>query len=408
MLVKFKGKSETGSISLYVLISMLFFLIILIALFVNANNKVQTQQRELEKVQSEYGKEDINDVYQEELIGDDGINTIGYDKEKEVNSPKITSSTDENTGLIPIKWNGSNWVVCNEDDPEWYNYSSEDIQVTAEDGTTQTVPAMTWANAMLSDGTLKKGTAQPGDVVPDTQEGSMFVWIPRYAYSINKYKTDGPGDEANGTTQGITRVEFLKGNTNIGSSGTEYPTDYDTDEMEKEENIGTATPMIVHPAFKFGAKSLTGIWVAKFEASMAETNNNTEENNNVTNKTVKVVPNAESWRYIQIGNIFTNCLNMKDNSIYQISEGMDTHLLKNNEWGAVAYLAASQCGVIPSKNGAQETAAGNYKSNTNQSTTGNVSGIYDMNGGAWEYVAAYWDNGSVNLYNLRNFNIFSK
>mgnify|MGYP005774562749 CR=1 FL=1 len=412
MLVNFKCKNQKGSISLYVLISMLFFLIILIALFVNASNKVQDQQREVEKVQSEYGKEDINDAYQEELIGDDGINTIGYDKEKEVNKPKVTSSTDENTGLIPIKWNGSNWVVCKEDDPEWYNYSSEDIQVTAEDGTTRTVPKMTWANAMLSDGKLKKGTAQPGDVVPDTQEGSMFVWIPRYAYSINKYKTDGPGDEANGTTQGITTVEFLKGNTNIGSSGTEYPTDYDTDEMEKEENIGTATPMIVHPAFKFGAKSLTGIWVAKFEASMAETNNNTEENNNVTNKTVKVVPNAESWRYIQIGNIFTNCLNMKDNSIYQISEGMDTHLLKNNEWGAVAYLAASQCGVVPAINssGSSYTENGttkyhsysadqNYKSNTNQSSTGNISGIYDMNGGAWEFVAAYWDNNSSNVSN---------
>ena len=406
MLVKFKGKSETGSISLYVLISMLFFLIILIALFVNANNKVQTQQRELEKVQSEYGKEDINDVYQEELIGDDGINTIGYDKEKEVNSPKITSSTDENTGLIPIKWNGSNWVVCNEDDPEWYNYSAEDIQVTAEDGTTQTVPAMTWANAMLSDGTLKKGTAQPGDVVPDTQEGSMFVWIPRYAYSINKYKTDGPGDEANGTTQGITTVEFLKGNTNIGSSGTEYPTDYDADSVA----VGTATPMIVHPAFTFGGTNLTGIWVAKFEASMAETNNNTVEDNNVTNKTVKIVPNVESWRYIQIGNIFTNCLNMKNNEIYKMASGTDSHLMKNSEWGAITYLAASQYGVIPAKNGSgtsytedettkyhSYTGNKNYKGNTNQSTTGNISGVYDMNGGAWEYVAAYWDNGSPYL-----------
>ena len=31
------------------------------------------------------------------------------------------------------------------------------------------------------------------------------------------------------------------------------------------------------------------------------------------------------------------------------------------------------------------------------STTGNVTGIYDMNGGAWEYVAAYLDNKSGNL-----------
>ena len=393
MLVNFKCKNQKGSISLYVLISMLFFLIILIALFVNASNKVQDQQREVEKVQSEYGKEDINDAYQEELIGDDGISIIGYDKEKEVNKPKVTSSTDENTGLIPIKWNGSNWVVCKEDDPEWYNYSSEDIQVTAEDGTTRTVPKMTWANAMLSDGKYKKGSVEVGQVVADGEEGSMFVWIPRYAYSINKYKTQGPDDSANGTTQGITKVEFLKGNTNTGSSGTEYSTDYDADSVA----VGTATPMIVHPAFKFGAKSLTGIWVAKFEASMAETNNNTEENNNVTNKTVKVVPNAESWRYIQLGNIFTNCLNMKDNSIYQISDGMDTHLLKNSEFGAVAYLAASQYGLVPTRNDSRESSAGDYKSNTNQSTTGNISGIYDVNGGAWESVAAYWDNGSKYL-----------
>ena len=31
----------------------------------------------------------------------------------------------------------------------------------------------------------------------------------------------------------------------------------------------------VHPAFTFGGERLTGIWGAKFEASMAEINNNT-------------------------------------------------------------------------------------------------------------------------------------
>ena len=35
--------------------------------------------------------------------------------------------------------------------------------------------------------------------------------------------------------------------------------------------------------------------------------------------------------------------------------------------------------------------------NVGQSTTGTVYGAYDMSGGAWEYVAAYVDNGDSNL-----------
>ena len=71
--------------------------------------------------------------------------------------------------------------------------------------------------------------------------------------------------------------------------------------------------MIVHPGFNFGDEEIEGIWVAKFEASMAEENLNTEANNNVTDKTIRILPNKESWRYIQEGNILKVCLNMKEN-----------------------------------------------------------------------------------------------
>ena len=72
---------------------------------------------------------------------------------------------------------------------------------------------------------------------------------------------------------------------------------------------------------------------------MAEENKNTEADNNVTTKTIKISPNADSWRYINTGNSFLNCLNMKNNNIYGLSSNADTHLMKNIEWGAVAYLA---------------------------------------------------------------------
>ena len=67
---------------------------------------------------------------------------------------------------------------------------------------------------------------------------------------------------------------------------------------------------------------------------MAETNKNTtgENDTKALEKTVKVVPNAESWRYITEGNAFKVCLNMKTKDIYKLSSTMDTHQMKNTEW----------------------------------------------------------------------------
>ncbi len=310
--------------------------------------------------------------------------------------------------MIPIKYDESKskWVICEESDKDWYNY---------KDG-------KKWANVMLSDGTYAsketegKNKATVGTEVEDAELGSMFVWIPRYAYSIKEYKTEKNGSE--GTTQNITDVTFLVGTTNKDINAKTYPTDYKTEDAKE----GQATPKIVHPAFTFGGEKLTGIWVAKFEASMKEDNNDTSENNNNTSKTLKVVPNVESWRHIQIGNMFKNCLSLKDkSSTYGLTTSTDSHLMKNIEWGAVAYLCSSQYGTTPKQNTKNEKiemnngsdnykiwAAGqDYKTNTNQSTTGNVTGIYDMNGGAWEYVAAYYDNGSSNLSSQGTNDIFS-
>ena len=301
------------------------------------------------------------------------------------NSPKLSD------GMIPIKYNGENWVICKETDSDWFNYYNKQ-----------------WANVMLSDGKYKTANQNEyktdGTTVVDEKDlGSMFVWIPRFAYSINEFRVAKDGE---GTTQNITDVSYLIDNTNKDQNGKDYEKDYNIDSVTE----GSKTPSIVHPAFTFDGKELTGIWVAKFEASMKEENKNTEENNNVTTKTVKILPNADSWRYITIGNSFFNCINMKNNSIYGLSSNADTHLMKNIEWGAVAYLSASQYGVIPTINNNSEdytengspkvhayTGGNNYIANISQSTTGNETGIYDLNGGAWERVAAYWDNGNGNL-----------
>ena len=326
----------------------------------------------------------------------------GYNDIKKVNSPKLAE------GMIPIKWDKSKnkWVICSENDPEWYNYSSKK-----------------WANVMLSDGEYKAGEAE-GTEVEDSQLGSMYVWIPRYAYTIS-----------NSNNEHKINVTFVKGNTNEGVDGREFTTD---------ESVDTTKTELVHPGFNLGGSALTGIWVAKFEASGTDAQGNAVGNakEGITNASevkptngpdnttiVKSLPNKISWRHISIGDCEKRSIDIAttNKEAYGI-ENVSSHLIKNSEWGAVAYLCYSEYGSVPQINGAGETNTSPWyvyniytgqgpKANKNEgsyhkeddsnnysttngmlaSTTGNTTGVYDMNGGAWEYVAAYIDNENSNL-----------
>ena len=255
----------------------------------------------------------------EEALVADG----NYNASKGVNTPKLGS------GMTPIKWNGSSWVNTTGSDKDWYDYTSKK-----------------WANAKTSD-------------------GSMWVWIPRYAYSI----TSG----YHSSSAGNIDVEFMKGLTNETSTG-----------RKSFNNASGQGKWNIHPAFNYG-QTVSGIWVAKFEAS------------NSGGK-IKVEPGVQSWRSITVNDIYTNCLNY--------NKTLNSHMMKNDEWGAVAYLSKSKYGknaeVDINSDSSYYTGGGSgnaYVTNVGQSTTGTVHGVYDMSGGAWEYVAAYVNNGNSNLTN---------
>ena len=246
-----------------------------------------------------------------------------YNASKGVNTPKLGS------GMTPIKWNGSSWVNTTGSDKEWYDYTWKK-----------------WANAKTSD-------------------GSMWVWIPRYAYSI----TSG----YHSSSAGNIEVEFMKGLTNETSTG-----------RKSFNNASGQGKWNIHPAFNYG-QTVSGLWVAKFEAS------------NSGGK-IKVEPGVQSWRSITVNDIYTNCLNY--------NKTLNSHMMKNDEWGAVAYLSKSKYGknaeVDINSDSSYYTGGGSgnaYVTNVGQSTTGTVHGVYDMSGGAWEYVAAYVNNGNSNLTN---------
>jgi len=137
---------------------------------------------------------------------------------------------------------------------------------------------------------------------------------------------------------------------------------------------------------------------------------------------VQSIPNVSAWRGMTVKNAFDKIKAMETNPVYgwDSSESFNIHLMKNSQWGAIVYLAYSNYGknaeVWSNPSNQYITGcAGNSVNATSvagcpnaydtangmqASTTGNVYGIYDMSGGAYEVVMANFDD--INL--LGGFN----
>ena len=354
------------------------------------NGLINKAQSSVDKYQESANKEQ-NMLYSIEAYIEDKPHAADgtWDDNKQVNTPKLAD------GMIPIKWNGTNWVITTGTDPDWYNYKT-----VGRNGTV----ANQWANVMLSDGKYSSVTPTPSGKTAATKDtvvatgdlGSMFVWIPRYAYNIKS------GVHTN--SQGEIQIEFLKGTAKTSSQGNTFA-NINANGSINTSATGENNKWLVHPAFLNNTdvggwdRELEGIWVAKFEAS--STNPSASDGGGDVNSTstststlnIKVLPNKISWRSISEEKIFTNCLSMKNtNNIYGLATTSEPHEMKNTEWGAVAYLTHSKYGrnktEITINGSGYYTGGNNYTSYVAQSTTGNIYGIYDISGGTWEYTAA--------------------
>ena len=183
-------------------------------------------------------------------------------------------------------------------------------------------------------------------------------------------------------------------------------------------NGTTKDSWLTHPAFT--SFDSNGFWVGKFETGYnGATSTVAAQVNTVDTSKIIIKPNVYSWRNMIVGNMFKNS--------YDYKRDLDSHMMKNTEWGAVAYLQHSAYGSQASvriynneayitgyasttepttgptsssttTNRHESTSIGvdgtytvNYLNNNSSvaSTTGNKTGIYDMSGGAWEYVMGY-------------------
>ena len=320
------------------------------------------------------------------------------------NAPKIVEN------LIPVQYDETqdSWVKASEDNyvyngTPWYDYTNKQ-----------------WANAVLVSSTNRNTyvEAEAGTVIPESEVLAYYVWIPRYKYKVfNVAKTMGT-DSYNAKTTGIDIV-FEEGTASTGEiKCNNYSFAAASSSATNETCSGTNGQYYTHPAFTFGDTELTGIWVGKFEIS-APTDSSCYTNQSYANCETadlepRTKPNVKSWRYNFVDSFEGAIQNMQSSgNEYGLSTDtskVDSHMLKNMEWGAVAYLTHSDYGrcngssceeVTINSNISYTTGGGNYVSNVAQSSTGNIYGIYDLSGGAYEYVMGNMSKSAGSyVYNL--------
>ena len=320
------------------------------------------------------------------------------------------NAPDMDSNMIAIKHDGYNWVKTDTSNG-WYNY---DMGI--------------WANAVTvkSDKLAEYISAPVGTEINMDDVETMWVWIPRYSYTIAS---------ENGTTYYGKRGVYLNSNPTAA-----LPGEIDIKFIrKKKKDTGTAKYLATEKpknwytpdAFTYDGEELSGIWVGKFETSSS--NPSAEYGGgNVTNLDAMIKPNVTSWRNINVSNIHTVATKVSaEGNRYGFSTKMNSHSMKNNEWAVVSYLSQSKYGKLGNENytgaekevyqnksdsyitgcsygspsngntdyGCQYTYDNNIRTEdgltgkgVGASTTGTIYGVYDMSGGAWEYVMGNYNN----------------
>ena len=319
--------------------------------------------------------------------------TLGDEYVRPLYKEEILNGTDPviKENLVPVTIADNGTVKYADIYKEWYSYENKE-----------------WANAVI----LNEGvTYNVGDIIQESDIESYFVWIPRYRYQIF--------DEGNYTTY----IES-KPSTSIAK---EIQIEFETNAVEASTG-STKGEWLTHPAFT--NFDVNGLWIGKYETGYKGATSKEESQVNVNDSSkVTIKPNVYSWRSINISNMFKTAYNYERN--------LDSHMMKNTEWGAVAYLSHSKYGIntevrinnnsayltgyaavdgtdqssYPGTYGTDSTKTLPYNTPTGYkaSTTGNITGIYDMSGGARDCVAGYVPSSSdASGFTLADLNIYSK
>ena len=248
---------------------------------------------------------------------------------------------ENDNNFIPVVISNNGTVRRARASEQWYKYASGQ-----------------WANAVILKTNNRVNWYYPeGETINPNDIDNYVVWIPRYKYKLFNVTT----------TNAVVPVQVIQ-------------VSFETTDVAPSTGSTNGT-YLTHPAFT--AINKNGFWIGKFES----TNN------------WRTLPNVTAIRNQGIADLYMGMINYKT--------ALHSHLVTNMEWGATGYLAHSKYGKGTTKiemNGNSQYRTGcsntNNASNTQcvnaygsatsypQSTTGNISGVFDMSGGSFEYVAA--------------------
>ena len=306
-----------------------------------------------------------------------------------------------------------------------------------------------WANSVIAKDDYS--SAEIGTEIPMNKILTMQVWIPRYKYKVWNYNADG----TKSSNEQQIEITFENGTNTTGEISCQDSisgTDGDTSETCKLKSTNaTCTDdtcngkTYTHPAFTFGDKETKGFWIGKFEVSAASKDTvskmSYDDPSSSKPEVVKLAtpeifkpsctyydgtegtlcssiipltkPNIYSWRNSRVSDFETVMMQYKnDDHDYSgwtgLNTNTDSHMIKNSEWGAVAYLSHSKygtctdgtckeiginnnsnyitgCGAAAGSSSSTTCNAYNTATGMLASTTGNIYGVYDMSGGTVEY-----------------------
>ena len=233
-------------------------------------------------------------------------------------------------GMIPVYYDEDTetWKKADSNNSnkkyKWYDYNNKK-----------------WANSVTVSSTNRDTykSASVGTEIPMDDILTMQVWIPRYKYKIWNYNSSGETssgpqqieitfEDGTGTTGEISCVDSISGTDGAASETCKLKS---TNATCTNSTCNSKT--YTHPAFTFGNEEIKGFWIGKFEL--------TGTIDNITTK-----PNLSSLKNQKVSDFETNIMNMKNSgNSYGLSTNTDTHMIKNMEWGAVAYLSHSKYGT---------------------------------------------------------------
>lgn len=375
-------KDEKGSVTIFVVTSIIVVILVLSAVNLGASNKIGSQTEEIKNIEEEYKAVSTDEVMKQEYINNiekpqyeaevTAYKTDGsWSEEKGVNVPNITPLS----GMQLVKYDEVTKTWIDDETNFAYDYDANRYyDKSAEEKATFLASKSDnrnnkWANARVN----------------TNGEDSYFVWIPRFEYRIR---------------EGAVEVKFIP----VSQTSEDKPNDGYPD-------------YFVHPAFLSSKRNggwredIPGFWIGKFESSKS----------NAAGNSICIIPGVNSF---QLDYFESYDVNSAYNYSFNYNRNLESHLIKNSEWGAVAILALSQYGrngnevrlnnsmITGSAGGTDNAAAGaeSYAFNTPNgvlaSTTGNVYGVYDMSGGLVEYTSAY--NKGSNYLNNGHGNAFAK